>query len=180
MYVLLIVLMSNMDFTQTSYINMTFLNRYFSTVNIAFNNYNNVLEMNKTINIPCMVGDEIMFFDADQKLIMTHIASEVKIYDTLPIDTPFVDCNRPKFDGSLRWTPQDSLIFKNNLKSAVNIFYKDTGCEEWAGSIQTGHNQHIMSTLGHVFNIRMAYNNRLVMQYTFDYVTIKATQECIS
>ena len=32
MYVLLIVLMSNMDFTQTSYINMTFFNRYFSGI----------------------------------------------------------------------------------------------------------------------------------------------------
>lgn len=183
------------DLNDTYIVNVAFKNNAQYPVDIYKSTHNkNTLNpsgmIEKTLNIgetakfPCIVGDT---FTAkinspsshyDGMLLMAYDVSRVYIREgECDAETKLLSCNRKPFNGDMRWTPPDSLMFSSFSKDPIDIYFWDGQCEEKVGTISENGDQHIMSTIGHTFRMRNRQNNKLLLEYEYEEIVINSLDE---
>lgn len=162
-------------------------------VNIYKTNYNrNTLNPNgvvetslgvgERVKISCLVGDT---FTAkvnspgspyDNLLLLAHDVSRVYVNDYNCEDIELKTCDRKPFNGDMRWTPPDSLMFSSLISSDTTMYFWDGFCEEYVDTLNEQRDFHILSSLGHSFRLRHSETKRFLFEYKFEEIVINGLE----
>jgi len=162
-------------------------------VNIYKTNYNkNTLNPNGVIEttlgigdrirIPCSIGDtftakvNVPGSPYDNLLLLAYDVSRVYVNDYSCDNIDLKLCDRKPFNGDMRWTPPDSLMFSSLTNYNSSLYFWDGSCEEYIENLNEHHDFHIMSTIGHSFRLRNAETKKFLFEYKFEEVVIKGLE----
>ena len=110
--------------------------------------------------------------------LLNYVVHVVNIYDCDAESVPLVKCDSRDvpFTGE-RISTTDSMIFRNELSHPVLLTWYNGTCEEYVDTLPVGHDQHVLSTTGHIFRMRdNSYHERLVTEYVHMDVVIRDTE----
>ena len=140
------------------------------------------LDIGEKRKISCTIGDTFLAkvnspnTPYDNLLLLAYDVSRVYVNDYSCPDKELILCERKPFEGNMRWTPPDSLMFSNFVNYDTSLYFWDGVCEEYIEKLSHLQDYHIMSTIGHTFRIRNSKTQKLLIEYKYEEVSIKGLE----